>query len=501
MRRIGSGFSTVCIAFFLFACSDDTHPTSSQPKGGVASSGGSTSSGGLAGSGGSVASGGTIATTGVATTGGMPATGGTIATGGSPSTGGARGTGGTPGTAGTASTGGTPGTAGMASTGGRLGTAGTGGSGSGGAVATSSAATTGGSSGGTSGGSGGRGGATGTGGVGTATGGATGRGGTTSTASAMGTGGSGAGGTTSADGCPLTLEGFATINVDGQNGTYGGRDGETVTVTNQADLNRYLTATQPYTIRVQGKITISPQGTELKVNSDKTIIGVGSTGEIDQGGFFLGADVHNVIIRNLTIGNTKIPSDTTGKEYDYDGIQMDTAHHVWIDHCMFHDINDGMIDSRKDTTYVTTSWNILHDHNKAYGIGWTDNVTAQMTIHHNVIRDTVQRNPSTDNVLRAHLFNNWLLRVESYGSYSRQGTNMVLENCVFDQVNDPYYYDTGTLVAIGNVTRNTTGQKESSGSTYSFFDPNQLYKYTLDQASQVEALLTKCAGPRAELGK
>jgi pectate lyase len=297
------------------------------------------------------------------------------------------------------------------------------------------------------------------------------------------------------------LEGFATIDADGQNGTYGGRDGETVTVTDQAGLNRYVTASEPYTIRVQGKITISPQGTELKVASHKTILGVGSTGEIDQGGFFLGVGVHNVIIRNLTIGNTKIPSDTTGKEYDYDGIQMDTAHHVWIDHCMFHDINDGMIDSRKDTTYVTTSWNVLHDHNKTYGIGWTENVTAQMTIHHNIIRDTVQRNPSTDNVLRAHLFNNWLLRVESYGNYARQATNMVIENSVFDQVNDPYYYDTGTLVAIGNITRNTTGQKESSGTGYSFFDPNKLYKYTLNPASEVETLLTKCAGPRAELGK
>jgi pectate lyase len=354
----------------------------------------------------------------------------------------------------------------------------------GGTTASGGAATTGGATGGT-----------------TATGGTKATGGTTATGGAAGSAGSATGGGTTTDGCPLTLEGFATLEGNGQNGTYGGRDGETVTVTNQADLNRYVTATAPYVIRVQGKITISPQGTELKVASNKTIIGVGSTGEIDQGGFFLGDGVHNVIIRNLTIGNTKIPSDTTGKEYDYDGIQMDTAHHVWIDHCTFHDINDGMIDSRKDTTFVTSSWNILHDHNKAYGIGWTENVTAQMTIHHNIIRDTVQRNPSTDNVLRAHLFNNWLLRVESYGNYARNGTNMVLENSVFDQVKDPYYYDTGTLVAIGNITRNTTGQKESSGSTYSFFDPNKLYKYTLDPAASVEALLTKCAGPRSELGK
>jgi pectate lyase len=32
---------------------------------------------------------------------------------------------------------------------------------------------------------------------------------------------------------------------------------------------------------------------------------------------------------------------------------MDTGHHIWIDHCTFHDINDGMIDSRKDNTYLT----------------------------------------------------------------------------------------------------------------------------------------------------
>lgn len=186
---------------------------------------------------------------------------------------------------------------------------------------------------------------------------------------------------------------------------------------------------------------------------------------LSEGGFFLGTGVHNVIIRNLTIGSTKIPSDTTGKEYDYDGIQMDTAHHVWIDHCFCHDINDGMIDGRKNATYVTNSWNIMHDHNKAYGIGWTENLTAQMTIHHNIIRDTTQRNPSTDNALRAHLYNNWLLRVSSYGNYARQGTNVVLENSVLDRVNDPHYYDTGSLVATGNIYRNTAGQRESSGTT------------------------------------
>jgi len=179
---------------------------------------------------------------------------------------------------------------------------------------------------------------------------------------------------------------------------------------------------------------------------------------------------------------------------------MDTAHHVWIDHVRFIHLGDGMIDSRKDTTNLTVSWNILENHNKAFGIGWTENVTAEMTIHHNWIHDTTQRNPSTDNVLRAHLFNNVMENCSSYGNYARGGTNMVLQNSTFVSVNDPHYYDTGTLVATGNVYRSTTGMRESTGTTFSFFDPGTLYQYTLDSAADAEALVRRCAGPRAELG-
>ncbi|WP_437945545.1 hypothetical protein WME98_32170 [Sorangium sp. So ce296] len=317
---------------------------------------------------------------------------------------------------------------------------------------------------------------------------------------AGGDGGGGAGGAVDSDGCPLTLEGFASVSGEGQDGTYGGRDGETVTVTTQADLEKYAGAAEPYVIRVQGKITMSPKGKEISVASDKTIVGVGATAEISQGGFFLGSGVHNVILRNLTIGDTFVEGDWEGKTQDFDGVQMDTAHHVWIDHCHLHHIGDGMIDSRKDTSYLTVSWSILSDHNKAFGIGWTENLTAQMTIHHNWFRDLNQRNPSTDNVLRAHLYNNWLQRIDSYGNYARGGTNMVLENSVFDTVNRPHYYDDGTLVATGNIYRSTSGDKESSGSTVSFFDPSDFYEYSLDPADQVEALLTRCAGPRPELG-
>ena len=302
------------------------------------------------------------------------------------------------------------------------------------------------------------------------------------------------------EGCPVNLEGFASVADETQSGTTGGAAGEVVTVTHQADLTRYVEADEPYVIRVQGALELEPKGKEILVASNKTIIGVGDSAEIVAGGFNLGVGIHNVIIRNLTIHGTFEEGDWEGKTQDHDGVQMDTAHHVWIDHCHFHHIGDGIIDSRKDTSFVTVSWNILSEHNKAFGIGWTENVTSQLTIHHNWFRDTNQRNPSTDNVLRAHLYNNWLERLASYGNYARGGTHMVVEHSVFDSVKDPHYYETGSLVAIDNEYINSKGRRESTGTSYGAFDPHTFYQYTLTPTRDVTALLTRCAGPRATLG-
>ena len=223
------------------------------------------------------------------------------------------------------------------------------------------------------------------------------------------TGGTATGGTPSS--CPLDLVGFATVSGT----TTGGGNVTPTTVTTQAELRACATATTPRVCRVRGTLTFSPFE-EIKVQSDKTIIGIGSTAEIVMGGFFVGSGIHNVIIRNLTLRDSYVEGqyvDGGDNGGDRDGVQLDTADHVWIDHCHFNHLGDGQIDSRMDTTYETVSWNIFENHNKTFGIGWTDNVTAQMTIHHNWIRNTQQRNPSTDNVLRAHLYNNFLQNVTS----------------------------------------------------------------------------------------
>ncbi|MFD1545827.1 RICIN domain-containing protein [Nonomuraea guangzhouensis] len=298
---------------------------------------------------------------------------------------------------------------------------------------------------------------------------------------------------------PNTADGFAATSGDGLTTTTGGAAGATVTVSTYADLVTYATASAPYVIKVNGAITVTPYGTEIKVAANKTIVGVGTRGQIVNGGFFLGTGVSNVIIRNLTIRDTRMADDDPDdKVYDYDGIQLDTAHHIWIDHNTITRMNDGLIDSRKDTSYLTVSWNVLSENNKSFGIGWTDNVTARMTIHHNWIHDTNQRNPSTDNVAYAHLYNNYLQNITSYGNYSRGATKMVIENSYYDKVKDPYYPDsTAQLRQSGSILVNCTGKQTTSGSA---FTPSSFYSYVLDPAADVPSLLRTYAGPQANIG-
>ena len=294
-----------------------------------------------------------------------------------------------------------------------------------------------------------------------------------------------------------TADGFASTG----GGTTGGAAGATVTVRTYADLVRYAAAPEPYTIKVAGAITVTPYGREIPVTSNKTLIGVGTSGEIVNGGFFLGEGTRNVIIRNLTIRDTRMAEDDPDdKDYDYDGIQMDTADHIWIDHNRIQRMNDGLIDSRKDTSYLTVSWNDLGEVNKAFGIGWTDNVTARMTIHHNWIHDTNQRNPSIDNVALAHLYNNYMQNITSYGNLSRGRSKTVIENSYYDHVANPYYPDTSaaSLTQTGSIVVNSSGRQQTNGTT---FDPHSYYSYSLDAAKDVPGLLKQYTGPQSNIGR
>ncbi|EFL31273.1 pectate lyase/Amb allergen [Streptomyces viridochromogenes DSM 40736] len=295
--------------------------------------------------------------------------------------------------------------------------------------------------------------------------------------------------------------GFASL----AGGTTGGAGGKIVTVTDQAALAKYAAAEEPYVIRVKGSVEMDPFGTEIPVASDKTIIGVSDSAEIVHGGFTLDPGTHNVVIRNLTIRDTAIEGNWDCKDTDFDGIRLDTAHHVWIDHIRFSRICDGQLDIRKDSEYVTVSYNQFTNNNKTFGIGWTPNVRTQITVDHNWFRGTKQRNPSADNCAYAHLYNNYLSSqlsdgdpVWTYGNWSRGRTKMVIENSYYDGVQHPYQADTtAELVQRGSVLRNTSGRHDAWGAA---FDPREFYDYRLDPAAAVPALVKRFSGPQKRIG-
>ncbi|MCX5396297.1 pectinesterase family protein [Streptomyces sp. NBC_00102] len=298
-----------------------------------------------------------------------------------------------------------------------------------------------------------------------------------------------------------TPHGFASL----AGGTTGGAGGPVVTVTNQADLARYAGADGPYVIRVAGSLAVEPFGHDVDVTSDKTIVGVGDTAEIVHGELHLDPGTHNVIIRNLTIRDSYVEGDWDGKTTDFDAIQMDTADHVWIDHNRFTHMGDGLLDIRKDSRYITVSYNQFAQHNKAFGIGWTTNVSTEITVDHNWFTGTKQRNPSADNCAYAHLYNNYVSAqvadgdpVWTYGNWARGATKMVIENSYFRDVQHPYQADaTAQLVQRGSILKNTTGRTDTWGAA---FDPRAFYPYRLDRAADVPGIVTRDSGPQRDIG-
>ncbi|WP_052863395.1 pectinesterase family protein [Streptomyces niger] len=295
--------------------------------------------------------------------------------------------------------------------------------------------------------------------------------------------------------------GFASL----AGSTTGGAGGKVVTVRTQAELAEYAAADEPYIIRVAAAIEVAPFGSDIVVASDKTIVGVGTSGEIVHGELHLNPGTHNVIIRNLTIRDSYVEGDRDGKTQDFDAIQMDSVHHVWIDHNRFTHMGDGLLDVRKASEYLTVSYNRFDTHNKAFGIGWTEDVKTRITIDHNWFHGTKQRNPSADNCAYAHLYNNYLSGqvddddpVWTYGNWARGRTKMVIENSYYDGVQHPYQADdTAELVQRGSVLKNTTGRHDTRGTA---FDPHDFYPYRADPAAAVPALVKKAAGPQRSLG-
>lgn len=192
----------------------------------------------------------------------------------------------------------------------------------------------------------------------------------------------------------------------------------------------------------------------VNLNSNTSLIGLGSTAKIVRGNLVVGAGVSNVIIRNIAFEDAfdHFPAWDPGdgfalsKDYpgcqevfvdastgpqrcpggrwnsEYDNISINGGTRVWIDRCSFSDgdrpdskfppvfpfphnqveqkvqHHDGLIDITNGADYVTLSHNVFKDHDKTSLIGGSDSLTSDagklnVTFRHNWFENTGQRMP------------------------------------------------------------------------------------------------------------
>jgi pectate lyase len=285
-------------------------------------------------------------------------------------------------------------------------------------------------------------------------------------------------------------DGWASVNALGQNGTTGGAGGPTVTVTTGAQLEDYAGRAGPYVIMVTGRLTVDDM---ITVVANKSIIGAGSGAEITGGGLQLGSTTrpgNNVIIRNIRFGDASDDSISV----------TNSAHHVWIDHNEFLPGTDGSVDIKRQSNYVTVSWNWFRATDKTTLIGHSDTYTAdigslKVTYHHNFFDGSAQRHPRVRFGEPVHVYNNYYRGNTLYGVASTMNAGVLVEGNHFENVPFPCHVgyaesDPGRLVQLGNAFVNS-GTCESAGSVV---EPRTFYQYTADNAATVPAIVSAGAG-------
>lgn len=326
------------------------------------------------------------------------------------------------------------------------------------------------------------------------------------------------------------LVGFASLDGMGRNGTTGGAGGLHVQVSTLNDLVRYAQTNVALRLEVMNDIDLSPlananQGFpanyptgEILVNSNKTIYSKNGSA-IRRGSLRVGKGPngkHNIIIRNLKFRDLWV-LDSTGNydTYGWDYISIEAgSHHVWVDHCDFEQVYDGMVDIKGGADFVTVSWNVFRLQKKGNLVGASDNADEtdrghlNVTFHHNWYDRVDERMPRM-RFGNAHVFNLYCTSLGGRGIQSTTEAATLVENVYFHQPRSgsrPTVEEnggpTGTVKVVNSVILNLPGvnvqfrQFGHSNFTFNapFAAPTAPYPYALDPVSDVPNIVTNFAG-------
>ncbi|GAF66074.1 hypothetical protein BTS2_2974 [Bacillus sp. TS-2] len=318
--------------------------------------------------------------------------------------------------------------------------------------------------------------------------------------------------------------GYASMN----GGTTGGQGGRVEYANTGAqiqqlinDRSRSNNPDEPLTIYVTGKITLqnsssdrievkNPRGQAHEIRNI-SIIGQGTSGEFDGIGLRL-INAQNVIVQNMSIHHV-LASSGEGTAIEV----TEGSKNIWIDHNEFYsqfqgnnnsDLYDGLVDIKRNSEYVTVSWNKFEDHWKTMLVGHTDNASLapdKITYHHNYFHNLNSRVPLI-RYADVHMVNNYFKDIRDTAINSRMGARVFVQNNYFDNVgsgqNDPttghiktavgWYYgspQTGYWNLTGNQFINTPNSHLTS--TTNFTPP---YSFNAQSANEARQAVVQYSG-------
>jgi len=324
------------------------------------------------------------------------------------------------------------------------------------------------------------------------------------------------------------LIGFATLEGHGQKGTSGGQGGEHRQVRTLPELVAALKDNTPRLVELLDDVDLSPLTNSaagsppefptgrIFVGSNKTLFSRGVGAVIRRGTLEI-VRQQNIILQNLKFRDLWV-HDPSGKydQWGWDYVAIDRSHHVWVDHCDFERVYDGMVDVKKGADLVTLSWNIFRDQKKCLLVGHSDSATTaaldrgrlNLTLHHNWFDRVDERIPRM-RIGNAHVFNNYITGLGGKGIQSTSGAAVLVEHCVFDQPKpraQPTVEENdsakGTVKVVNSRIINAPGAmvvfREHGAENFSFNAPfagaRPPYACTPDPVEIVPGVVTNFAG-------
>ena len=194
---------------------------------------------------------------------------------------------------------------------------------------------------------------------------------------------------------------------------------------------------------------------ELSISTGKNNITIlGADGSSANFGIRIKGTANNIIVRNMKIGLLPGGADNG----DLIGIEAD-SHHVWIDHNELYTRNikcpgtpdddttfDGMLDIKNQATFITVSYNYMHDHAKVGLIGASDTDSAErrVTYAHNRYENLGSRLPF-QRFGFVHSYNNYFNNITGSGINPRMGGHILVENNFFENAHNPVFSQSTVL--------------------------------------------------------